>query len=540
MRRLILAALVLFGLVGELSAKDYIRLASWNIENLGKRDFGQNRFAIADYLNLAGMDVLALQEIHDIDGRGAPYKNDKLKQVLDLLNEQDGHSWKYELFPKRNPNQTRQLCGIAWNSARVKKIGGTYKIPVDHRNDIQWKRHPHAVKFQALGADKNDFVVISVHMKSNVRDEHDPLSPVDRRASEADALADAFDKITSHFQDEDVIVIGDTNCKSANEEALTILKGVGLKDLNEKEGTTYSSRASFDHILVPDSQQEFRYSKQYILTPSDPSGFDKAVSDHFLVMTSIQILDDDDGGADGPVGIRSAVGNLQYYDGVDPTADAADFRESLHRLIRNNRVFSYRQLWDALQYTDESEQDVSKVVLFYTGWELNENNHGGNPAQWNREHVWAKSKGDFGTRPGAGTDLHHIRPTDVSVNGRRGSLSFDNGGQIYNDPDGQTTNRVSDTSWEPRDEVKGDVARMLFYMAVRYEDGLDLELVDQRVPESSKKPKIGKLSTLLQWHAADPPSAFEKRRNNRIHELQGNRNPFIDHPEWVEKIWSTP
>lgn len=160
------------------------------------------------------------------------------------------------------------------------------------------------------------------------------------------------------------------------------------------------------------------------------------------------------------------------------------------------------------------------------------------PSEWNRKHVWAKSKGQFGTNRGLGTDIHQLRPTDVSVNGKRGSLSFGEGGKIYNDPDGPTTNRVSSKNWEPRDEVKGDVARIIFYMAVRYESAkLDLTIVDRLVPQSVKSPIIGKLSILKKWHKMDPPSHFEKRRNNRIHEIQGNRNPFVDHPEWVEDIW---
>jgi endonuclease I len=227
-----------------------------------------------------------------------------------------------------------------------------------------------------------------------------------------------------------------------------------------------------------------------------------------------------------------------YYQNIDSSLAGPQLREVLHRLIRNNQQLTYRQLWDALAFTDEDEDDASKVVLFYTDWKRDKDDHGGDPHEWNREHVWPKSKGHFGTRPGAGTDLHHIRPTDVSVNGARGSLSFDNGGNIYDDPDGPTQNRFDDDSWEPWDEVKGDVARMLFYMAVRYEEpSLDLEVVDSTPPQSSQSPQLGKLSTLLQWHQDDPVSSFERRRNERIHLLQGNRNPFIDQPQWVNRIW---
>jgi endonuclease I len=89
--------------------------------------------------------------------------------------------------------------------------------------------------------------------------------------------------------------------------------------------------------------------------------------------------------------------------------------------------------------------------------------------------------------------------------------------------------------------VKGDVARMLFYMAVRYEgedEEPDLELVDAVESDNSKKPEHACLSTLQQWHASDPVDSNESRRNDLIYrKYQKNRNPFIDHPEFVAMIW---
>ena len=74
-------------------------------------------------------------------------------------------------------------------------------------------------------------------------------------------------------------------------------------------------------------------------------------------------------------------------------------------------------------------------------------------------------------------------------------------------------------------------------MATRYEAGdkVDLELNDK--VNNGTAPYHGKLSVLLQWHKQDPVDEYEKQRNEKIYEIQGNRNPFIDHPEWVEKIW---
>ena len=95
-------------------------------------------------------------------------------------------------------------------------------------------------------------------------------------------------------------------------------------------------------------------------------------------------------------------------------------------------------------------------------------------------------------------------------------------------------------SFEPRDAVKGDIARMLFYMDVRYAgaDGVpDLALVDE---DSDSGPLLGHLCTLLSWHQADPVDDLERRRHGRIAETQGNRNPFIDRPGLPPPSGATP
>ncbi|WP_078431454.1 endonuclease [Metabacillus halosaccharovorans] len=211
-------------------------------------------------------------------------------------------------------------------------------------------------------------------------------------------------------------------------------------------------------------------------------------------------------------------------------------KTALHNIIDDHTEISYSNVWEALRNTDEDPANQNNVILLYTGRSQSKTSNGSSIDSWNREHVWAKSHGDFGTSMGAGTDLHHLRPTDVSVNSSRSNKDFDNGGTAQKEaPD---TYADSD-SWEPRDEVKGDVARMIFYMAVRYEGDngeLDLEVTEK--VNNGSAPLHGKLSTLLQWHQQDPVDDFEQNRNEVIYQdYQHNRNPFIDHPEWVEAIW---
>lgn len=244
---------------------------------------------------------------------------------------------------------------------------------------------------------------------------------------------------------------------------------------------------------------------------------------------------------EGKIKIENKSAFNSYYSSIDGI-DSKYLRGNLHDLIDNNKVLSYGAVWDALDKTDVDPKNSNNVILLYTGRSQAKSykDHGQNDDNaWNREHVWAKSRG-FGGDPddvrGPATDIHHIRPADRSVNTDRNNRYFDNGGTSHGEATGC---KFDSDSWEPRDEVKGDIARMLFYMAVRYEgdDGFaDLEL-NEREPSNYTLPYIGKLSTLLEWHKQDPVDDFERKRNQVIFDIQGNRNPFIDHPEFVNFMW---
>ncbi|WP_406378843.1 endonuclease I family protein [Streptomyces sp. NBC_01618] len=223
-----------------------------------------------------------------------------------------------------------------------------------------------------------------------------------------------------------------------------------------------------------------------------------------------------------------------YEDALGKSGTA--LKSALHTIISNQTKISYSQVWDALKNTDEDPANPSNVILLYTGRSKPKSDNGGSVGQWNREHVWAKSHGDFGTATGPGTDIHHLRPADVTVNSIRGNKDFDNGGSAVS---GAPGNYTDSDSFEPRDAVKGDVARMILYMAVRYEgDDAFPDLEPNDKVSNGSAPYIGRLSVLKAWSQEDPPDSFEKRRNDVIFDrYQHNRNPFIDHPEWVKSIW---
>lgn len=228
---------------------------------------------------------------------------------------------------------------------------------------------------------------------------------------------------------------------------------------------------------------------------------------------------------------------------IDANSDRAVIKQVLSETIAaNQKELTYSEVWTALTETDEDPNNPDNVILFYSGWSLPKLSNGSgsvassNPDNWNREHSWPKSHGFSSPSFEAHNDIHHLRPTDISINSSRGNLDFDNSDNALSEaPD----NRIDGDSFEPRDAVKGDVARMMFYMDTRYEgvgDATpDLTLVDRLTTTSEDA--LGELCTLRQWHLADPVDATETERHNTIYEYQGNRNPFVDNPQWVDVLY---
>ncbi|OLQ75576.1 ribonuclease [Photobacterium proteolyticum] len=198
-------------------------------------------------------------------------------------------------------------------------------------------------------------------------------------------------------------------------------------------------------------------------------------------------------------------------------------------------------VWDALDITDEDPNNPDNVILIYTGrsqakgQKTGQGSLGGD--NWNREHSYPKSNGGFNNKSAYGyTDIHHLRPSDETVNSTRGNLEYDySENPVAESPE----NRYDSDSFEPRDAVKGDVARMMFYMATRYEgkDSItpDLELVPSVLNNGTA---LGNVCSLLEWNKLDPVDEFESNRNTKIQQIQGNRNPFVDNPQWADEIFA--
>ena len=228
----------------------------------------------------------------------------------------------------------------------------------------------------------------------------------------------------------------------------------------------------------------------------------------------------------------------------------ADLRRALHQIIANHHVVPYASSTqpdtsDALQVLDEDPANTNNVILIYARRSEPKSTFGLTTG-WNREHLWPNSYG-LDDREPAYSDLHNLRAADATVNSARGNKFFDDSDPSdpnYRAPaqaEAPLTSTDSD-SWEPPEVVKGDIARALFYMDVRYEPGTtgepDLVLTEATGAIASTTNFMGRLRTLLVWHEADPVDAVERQRNDLVFErYQQNRNPFVDRPEFVRRVF---
>ncbi|WP_196892562.1 endonuclease [Aureivirga marina] len=231
-----------------------------------------------------------------------------------------------------------------------------------------------------------------------------------------------------------------------------------------------------------------------------------------------------------------------YYNNVNVDATGTTLKNALASKITSTHHtnLSYTPgVWNALRQTDLDPSNSSKVLLIYGYNDFDsdfhndrtrgKNDYGGGQDVWNREHVYPKSLGtpNLGTS-GAGADAHNLRPADANKNSTRGNRKFvDNSG----------TSRIINGNWYPGDEWKGDVARMIMYMYLRYGNRC---LPKNVGVGSSASSDSNMLQLFLEWNAEDPVSPLELQRNPVLEGLQGNRNPFIDNPAFATAIWGGP
>lgn len=266
-----------------------------------------------------------------------------------------------------------------------------------------------------------------------------------------------------------------------------------------------------------------------------------------------------------------------YYDPVNAT-NAATLRQTLHGVIDDHTRFPYTSdgidTWLILELADEDPGDATSILDLYKNASYPK--AGGGNAFYNREHSWPNSYGfpNDVTSNYPYTDCHALFLSDSGYNSSRGNSPYrtcgasctekpteanhgrGGGTGVYPGSSNWRTGSGSDSTgtWETWTGRRGEVARALFYMDVRYEGGShgvtghaepnlqltdDDALIETSGGVNASFAYMGELSVLRQWHAQDPVDDVERHRNDVVSEFQGNRNPFIDHPEWVECLYGT-
>ncbi len=238
-----------------------------------------------------------------------------------------------------------------------------------------------------------------------------------------------------------------------------------------------------------------------------------------------------------------------YYNSIDTSLRGDDFRDKLANLITTTHTnyTSYAGLANAYKTTDAVPNKSGYITWFYTGTEVKFSGFGGSGGQTNREHVWPKDGGSaFSETSECGSDAHHLRPTECNLNSTRGSKSFgeveqstqnvvnQNKSASYGDGTADSLCYTSGSFFYPAAGYRGATARILMYVQTRWGNKFNLQFVDG----AGHSKTIGDFKTLMKWHLEELPTQEEINRNQAVYEIQGNRNPFIDHPEYAAYIYS--
>ncbi|GGF01948.1 Por secretion system C-terminal sorting domain-containing protein [Chishuiella changwenlii] len=223
-----------------------------------------------------------------------------------------------------------------------------------------------------------------------------------------------------------------------------------------------------------------------------------------------------------------------YYNGVNFSKTRNDLKEDLVSLITRTHTnkTTYDELRQLLPKSDADPQNPKNMLLIYgysdSSGKYQRSRASSPVSNWNREHVFAKSQAspNLGTA-GPGADGHHLRPADISFNSERSNIHF---------TDGRGNAGKTGGGWYPGDEWKGDVARILMYMYLRYGN----QCAPDRIAMGTSTYSSDIPDVLIKWNVEDPVSDFERQRNNVVADFQGNRNPFIDNPYLATVIWGGP
>jgi hypothetical protein len=276
-------------------------VGAWNLQGLGSpqsrplkgRGVAQDPKDIADYIAAAKLDILCLEGITDDDDDDdkATFTNKTLAQALAAI--KDG-SWTYRLFAPRNPRDTWNLTGIAWNEKKARPVGEPcrLKMSIPSYQERSWRPWATAMKF-SFGEGKTDVVLIPICLRQNSfkKAKLTEDSPAIRQ-QEAELLVKALPQVREAFQDEDIILMGDFNFLTADEAAITALTEDGFKDAGTgNTPTDWEGKLPSDRAFVPGARKQL---SQAVLTvvkhPAlKPEVFAEKLSERYIVRISFPI-----------------------------------------------------------------------------------------------------------------------------------------------------------------------------------------------------------------------------------------------------------
>ena len=193
-----------------------------------------------------------------------------------------------------------------------------------------------------------------------------------------------------------------------------------------------------------------------------------------------------------------------------------------NKLYQINQPKSPSYDWPRYEAADEAEDDSTCILSLYTRHDIKKSNHCGDYSwtTWNREHIWTQS-----AWPASASDNHNIFACEGKINGERSNKIFAEGGSTVVVHGHTTDCKQTSSTFEPCDAAKGEVARAVMYGTVEYNYTMTNE--------------IDSIYLALKWHLEHPITTRDAKRNEVVYANQGNRNPFVDHPEYACYIWGS-
>ncbi len=530
-----------------ISGENELTVAAFNVKNLDSME--EERFLPLGQLivkNLQSPDIIVLSEIQDNDGSLDSTTTDATEtynKLIDAIKQAEGPSYiAFDIAPERNKDGGQPggniRVGYLYQPSRIalaegRAGGATEKIKVldgpklslnpgriDPNNaGFNDSRKPLAAEFQFKN---NPLFIVGNHFASK-RSNNDA-----KRATQATVVGNFVKELLEENPQANVIVAGDLNDLN-DSETIEILEKTGLKNLSEllepDDRYTYKFRnrlQQLDYILVSDNLAQTGKFDIVHVNVNQP----KALSDHDPVLAQFSLSK-----------LESEV--------IFPGLSGEILRSRLARDYGVKKSLGYDKARDYMYSQLDNDDGVVRGI--YSGFAVEVDPQSKRPRSEafqngkgiNAEHSWPQSKGAKGV---AKSDLHHLFPSRAKVNSRRGSLPF---AEIEDSQTDRwlidelelstipTTNidaysEATSSGFEPREEVKGNIARALFYFYTVYEN--------QAEPGFFEKQQ----TTLCDWNVLDPVDAEEIERSHAIATQQGNDNPFVIDPTLANRLYCTP